>query len=51
MAKALEQYVAYKDWTTVEGNSVSSSGTRGALSLWGADLANQSPSSGFDRRA
>ena len=40
-AFGFKHYVAYEDWTAVEGDPVSSSSVRGSLSLWDVDLANQ----------
>jgi hypothetical protein len=51
MAAGFKQYVAYEDWTAVEGDPVSSSRARGPLSFWDVDLANQSPWSYLDRCA
>jgi len=51
MAAEFKHYVAYEDWTAVEGDPVSSSRARGPLSFWDVDLANQSPWSYIDRCA
>jgi hypothetical protein len=51
MAAGFKHYVAYEDWTAVESDSVSSSRVRGSVSLWDADLANQSPWNYLDRCA
>lgn len=51
MAAGFNHYVADEDWTAVEGDPVSASRARGSVSLWDADLANQSPWNDLDHCA